>query len=46
MESMMTDREKLEYLTYLAYDKGIASASWCKDLLDFHYMNERFPRLA
>jgi len=22
MESMMTDREKLEYLTYLAYDIG------------------------
>jgi len=36
----MTDREKLEYLTYLAYDKGIVSASWCKDLLDFRYMND------
>ena len=36
----MTDREKLEYLTRIAYDKGIVSASWCKDLLDFRYMND------
>ena len=36
----MTDREKLEYLTRIAYDAGIVTASWCKDLLDFRYMSD------
>ena len=40
MESVMTDREKLEYLTRIAYDAGIVTASWCKDLLGFRYMEQ------
>ena len=36
----MTDREKLEYITRIAYDAGIVTASWCKDLLGFRYMEQ------
>jgi len=40
MESVMTDREKLEYITRIAYDAGIVTASWCKDLLGFRYLDQ------
>lgn len=39
MESMMTDREKLEYITCIAFNEHIITASMAKDILGFRYID-------
>ena len=35
----MTDREKLEYITCIAFNEHIISASMAKDILGFRYID-------